>query len=223
MLRTEMSREECLALLSTTTTDWLRVRGFSIELLHHLRDKQLLLCELCELTGKDPNTVNRYLYNLRKYGYVQKEDHYYKITEVGVALYNIHNIHNIHIYTKYERNMKGICKKYERNMKEKRTSKIASQRQISLELWLQSCDLSEKEKEVVEVLIDHYNKTGSKYLYFDTPFDFAERFKISPQMATEVLKRLKQDGIIYVFRDRQLGSWKIGLKSAFLEALKLSQ
>jgi len=218
-----MSREECLALLSTTTTDWLRVRGFSIELLHHLRDKQLLLCELCELTGKDPNTVNRYLYNLRKYGYVQKDDHYYKITEVGVALLNIHNIHNIHVYTKYERNMKGICKKYESSMKVERDSKRASLRQTGLELWLQSCDLSEKEKEVVEVLIDHYNKTGSKYLYFDNPFDFAERFKISPQMATEVLKRLKQDGIIYVFRDRQLGSWKIGLKSAFLEALKLSQ
>jgi len=223
MFKVEMTRDECLALLSTTTTDWLRVRGFSIELLHHLRDKQLLLCELCDLTGKDSNTVNRYLYNLRKYGYVQKDRHFYKITEIGVAVLNLHNIHNIHNIQKYERNMKVIGKKYERNMKDKKSSKKAFQKQISLELWLQSCDLSEKEKEVVEVLVDHYRKTGSKFLYFNTQFDFAERFKVDPDTAREVIKNLKQDGIIYVFRDKQLGAWKIGLKTAFIELLNKSR
>ena len=70
------------ALLSTTSTVS-RIRGFTIELLFLLKDECLTSTEISQRTGKSGNYVRCYLYNMRKYGLVDKELCFWKITILG--------------------------------------------------------------------------------------------------------------------------------------------
>jgi len=108
-------------------------------------------------------------------------------------------------------------------MEERRKEESCSPKrlkQISISLWLQSSGLNDAEKEVVEVLVNHYNGTGSKFLYFSDIYEIAERFKIQPDQVNRVFMNLKQDHIVYNYRDRSHNAWKIGLYKAFVQALE---
>ncbi|RLG90628.1 MAG: hypothetical protein DRO36_05775, partial [Candidatus Hecatellales archaeon] len=75
-----------LYILSTTTSfNISKIYGFSITLLQALKEGMMTTRNLCEITGKYPQYVNRYLYNLRNYGLVEKNGSLWKITELGLA------------------------------------------------------------------------------------------------------------------------------------------
>jgi DNA-binding Lrp family transcriptional regulator len=76
------------------------------------------------------------------------------------------------------------------------------------------------EKEVVEMLLKHYNETGSKFILVRDQFELAERLGASPSELLEALRNLRQDNIIYLFRSDIGGYWKVGLKRGFLETLE---
>jgi hypothetical protein len=76
------------------------------------------------------------------------------------------------------------------------------------------------EKEVVEVLMKHYNETGSKFILVKDQFELAEKLKANPSEVLEALKNLRQDNIIYLYRSEIQGYWKIGLKTNFIEIIK---
>ncbi|RLE68662.1 MAG: hypothetical protein DRJ43_05190 [Thermoprotei archaeon] len=54
-------------------------------------------------------------------------------------------------------------------------------------------------------------------------YELAERIGVSPSLLNSALKRLKEDNIIYVWRSRALGCWKIGLKKDFIKQLEFLQ
>jgi len=76
------------------------------------------------------------------------------------------------------------------------------------------------EKEVVEILLRHYNETGSKFILVKNQFELAEKLKANPNEVLEALKNLRQDNIIYLYRSDIQGYWKIGLKTNFLQVLE---
>lgn len=77
-----------------------------------------------------------------------------------------------------------------------------------------------RRKEVVEVLLNHYNETGSKFILVKDIFELAEKLKANPTEVLEALKNLRQDNIIYLYRSDIEGYWKIGLKANFIKILE---
>jgi len=187
-----------------------------VELLFHLKNRELRVMDLVELTGKYHQYVSRYLENMRKYGLTEKSGPFWKLTVDGVSfLTYFENLsyNNIIIRKMEERKKKEGIKKEESYSPKKL-------KQTSISLWLQNSGLNEAEKEVVEVLVDHYNMTGSKFLYFSDIYEIAEQFKIPPDQVNKVFMNLKQDHIVYNYRDRSHNAWKIGLYRAFVQALE---
>jgi len=216
--------DHALYILSTTTSfNISKIRGFSITLLQALKEGMMTANNLCEITGKYPQYVNRYLYNLRNYGMVKKNGSFWEITELGLAFLSY--INKTKTYYKYDK--KDIRGKYENDKKIIR--KIEDQRrtiQTSFEIWLKNYhrSLHDAEKVVVEVLLDHYQKTGSKFIYCQpNVYAIAEKFGIRPDQVNQVLMNLKQDHIVYHMHDRSHNAVKIGLYKDFVKMLEFSK
>jgi len=212
------SRQEPPVIFTTTTTSRLaKVRGFTIILLFCLEGCPRRTIELAELTGKQTVYVYQYLKNMRNYKLVEYDDGFWKLTDLGADFLRYLDI-DVDIV---KRKIKEREKKDKRKIKVQKSPNQPQISQRSLELWLSKYDLSDKEREVVEVLVEHFNKTGSKFMYFRTPYVFSEMFGVSTEHAGQILRKLKQDRIVYSFYDRQMGAWKVGLYAALLENLKM--
>jgi hypothetical protein len=171
-------------------------------------------CDLAERSGKSQAYVHRYLRNLRKYGLVIQNDAFWFLTPKGAEFVKyLDFVYNNILYYR----QKEDRKKTEERQKED-TSQPKTLKQIPITLWLAKSDLSETEKEVVDILVKHYNETGSKFILIKDQYEFAEKIKSPPQDILPALKNLRQDNIIYLHKSEIPGYWKIGLKKAFLEA-----
>jgi Mn-dependent DtxR family transcriptional regulator len=173
-------------------------------------------CDLAEKSGKSQPYIHRYLRNLRKYGLVVKNDAFWFLTPKGAEFVKYLDFVNnkiIEYRKKEERKSKEDRKKVESN--QPKTTK-----QISISLWLQNSGLDSVEKEVVEVLMKHYNETGSKFILVKDQFELAEKLGANPGEVVEALKNLRQDNIVYLFRSDIGGYWKVGLKRGFLRVLE---
>ena len=202
----------------STTTSLGRVRGFTIDLLYHMEDGPKRCCDLAEITEKTQAYVHRYLRNMRNYGLVEKQGVLWNLSVLGRDFLTYLNI--VYRY-RYRYRKKKERKKKERR-KKKETSPPKKLKQISISLFLRDSSLDDTEKVVVEVLVDHYNKTGSKFILLKNEYELAEKLAKHPQSIIEALKNLRQDNIIYLMRDRDFpGYHKIGLKKAFVESLEM--
>lgn len=218
-----VSRSEEDSPLLSTTTSFSRFSKFTIWIMEILRDCGSVACwQVAEQTMKSCRYVNVYLNRLRKHGIAAKRDGFWFLTDFGEYLTSLlsrdyrnnrnnRNRHNTNITQEQHKYNTNITLESRRSLK-----------QTSLEVWLKDSDLNEAEKRVVEVLVDHYNKTGSKFLYFHTVYDIAEKFQIKPDQVNEVLMKLKQDHIVYSLKDRAHNAFKIGLYKAFVELLAKS-
>jgi len=214
-------------LLLATTTTLSRIRGFTVTVLLHLKDRLLTVSDLVELTGKYYEYVYMYLIRMRNYGLAEKKDSYWKITPLGV--YFLNHMDEIskcrrRAKQKHNRNITETKQKLNRNKtfeKPKRTI------QTSFEVWLKNYhrSLEDAERVVVEVLLDHYRKTGSKFIYCSPPdiYTIAEKFGIRPDQVNQVLMNLKEDKIVYSMKDRLHGAVKIGLYLDFVKKLRFIQ
>jgi len=203
----------------STTTSLSRVRGFTVILLFHLKGHELRTMDLIEATGKYHGYVSRYLFNMLKYGLVEKNGSIWKLTQNGVDfLFYLESLPNNNIIIRKiaERKLKD-GRKIDESCGSKKT------KQISIQIWLQNSSLDEIEKEVVEVLMDHYNRTGSKFLLVQDFYELTERLNKPPHSIDKALKNLRQDNIIYIFRLREQNCWKIGIKKHFIELLNTSE
>jgi len=212
-----LSRSSESELFTSTTTSLGRIRGFTIELLFHLRDGPKRCCDLAEITGKSQPYVRRYLGNMQNYGLVVKDGVFWNLTRLGSEFIDYINI----LYS----NISEYRKKEERRKKEKRKKKESSfpkpSKQLSIDLWLKSSSFDDVEKEVVEMLVNHYNRTGSKFILVKDIYELAEKLNVSPSALPQALKHLRQDNIVYVIKERTMGFWKIGLKRQFVDLLKV--
>lgn len=201
--------------LVATTTSLARVRGFTVELLYYLKKKRLRCCELVQKTMKYHAYVHRYLRNMRKYGLVTKNELFWEITPVGVDFFDYLDIWYIDILE--------YGKKQERSKKEVRKIKMKKKKkhgkQVNITMWQSECSLDSTEKEVVEVLVNHYNRTGSKFILVEDQYELANRLEKNVQTIMPALKKLREENIIYLYRSTFDGVWKVGLKKDFIELL----
>ena len=233
--------------LATTTTAWARfnrIRGFTITVLLHLKDAYdkgnpfLTVSDLMELTGEYYQYVYSYLKRSRNYGFAEKKDSFWKITPLGIYF-----LHHKKEESKYIREAKQKKRRRKREVKQKQDrNKTESKQklnrnktfekpkrtiQTSFMVWLKNYhrSLEDAERVVVEVLLDHYRKTGSKFIYCSPPtiYTIADRFGIRPDQVNQVLMNLKQDKIVYSMKDRLHGAVKIGLYVDFVKKLKFIQ
>ena len=64
-------------------------------------------------------------------------------------------------------------------------------------------ELSDEELEILEIMINHYVKWGSTYMYID---QLQQKLDADPAWLLRVLKSLQSKGIIYIYNDRRLGT-----------------
>jgi hypothetical protein len=202
--------------LLSTTTSLGRIRGFTLKLLFHLKDGPKRCCDLAEITQKPRNYVYTYLKNMRNYRLAEKNGVFWNLSILGKDFLSYLNI----VYN----NIIECQKKEERKRKE-RTKKVETSlpkrlKQVRFDLWLQNSNLNDTEKEVVEVLMKHYNETGSKFILVKNQYELAEKLAKHPEILTHALKNLVQDNIIYLYHYKTMGYWKVGIKKAFIELVQ---
>jgi len=64
-------------------------------------------------------------------------------------------------------------------------------------------ELSDEEFEILEIMINHYVKWGSTYMYID---QLQQKLDADPAWLLKVLKSLQSKVIIYIYNDRRLGT-----------------
>lgn len=217
-------------LLSTTTSIG-KVRGFSILILHVLRGRLMLASEIADLLDKKNGYVWTYLIRLRRYGLLERKGQFWTLTSLGASL--IDRVKKIKELKRKRRLMKTAYIPTEKQQKKNRkttghlqkinTSESKKKEKLSIELWLKNSDgnYQHAEKKVVEYLLSHYNQTGSKFIYLEDVYALAEKINREPKTVRDAIRNLKQDKIVYIWRDKSLSCWKIGLYKSFIEKLKI--
>jgi hypothetical protein len=202
----------------TPTVQICKIRGFSLDILGELYSKNMLTTpEIASNLDRSPKYVRCYLYNLYKYGCIDRKDRWGWVIEpfgADVLLLNNNNID--------QRKKKERPKKDQRKTKETSNDShtTVESRQLNLSLYESDPNVTEPEREVVMLMVSHYERTGEKYRYFKDVYDFCEQTGISAVGVMELLAKLKQEGVIYMREEKMLGMWKIGLKVNFIERLQ---
>jgi hypothetical protein len=153
---------------------------------------------------------------MQKYNLVEKKGSYWKLTDQGNSfLFYLQSLDDNNIIIQQKENRKKTFGKQKED-----TFSPKRPKQVSIEPWLQNSCLDDVEKVVVEVLVDHCNQTGSKFVFSDGIYDLATKFRVNPSDLPQALRRLVEDNIIYVWHPKGGNYVKIGIKKAFLEALE---
>jgi len=151
---------------------------------------------------------------MRRYGLVRVEDYVWHITDMGSSLLSL----SLRKRRKKEERKNRKRRDKERSIRFGISSLVHGQ--IKLDGWLRDHSLSDCEKEVVDTLISHLNQTGTPFIYLANHEQLGDH---DPRILQAALQRLRQEGIIYLFRDPAFQAWKLGLKKAFVEKLRYSQ
>lgn len=203
---------------TTTTVQITKVRGLSLDILALLQSRGgLYTPEIAEEMGKSKRHVRTYMHRLYQYGCVDRFGRWgWEITPSGsdILLYNNNNIDN--------RNITETSQKHNRSITETShdSHTTHNSRQLDLSLYSDDQYVSDPERVVVAALAEHYEKTGVKYRLYKNTDAFCDEMDISSFEVTELIAKLKQDGVIYMIKDYHLNMWKIGLKKDFVERLQ---
>ena len=202
----------------STTTSLGRVRGFTVELVFRLEDGPLRCVDLAEISDKTQPYVDCYLRRMRSYGLVEKQGFLWNLSVLGRDFLSyLKTVYNNII--KYRQ----ITNRYTTDNKQKtNSSKPKKLKQVPLLPFTRNLSLDDTERRVVEVLVEHYDKTGSKFILVRDKYELAERVGVNPNDIGDALKNLHEDHRVYKFTLRRESLTKIGLKKAFVEALKRS-
>lgn len=176
--------------------------------------------QVAEQTSKSCRFVNVYLWRLKKYGIVKKEDEFWFLTDFGEDIAVV-------LCTRdrdRDRDMSNNVHKYNRSITEGQqkynTSPQKKPIQVSIQNWLRDSSPGDAERAVVDLLVSHFNKTGSKYVLVKDHYAMSDMLSINVNDVADVLAKLRQENIIYLMRDPTSGLWKLGLKKAFIELLQ---
>jgi len=219
------------AISSTTTAS--RIRGFTVELLGLLKNDVVSVFELSEITDRPLKLLRIYLSRLKKYGLIEGEGEFWTASDEGLYILSLLSSRknqnkilskrldapeNIKSYSSksYTGNSNaGTDRQHFDNSST--TLRQHFPKQLTLEKAFQRLNLNDCEKEVVEALLAHYNRTRSAFIYINFIEDLQVDYSFN--ILQEAIRKLRQDNIIYIWQDRAMNALKLGLKKAFLEKL----
>jgi len=226
-----MSTLQVPAISSTTTAS--RIRGFTLELLGLLRNDVVSIFELAEITDRPLKLLRIYLSRLKRYGLIEGEGEFWTASDEGLYVLSLLSSRkrsdeilskrlevppNIKSYSSKSctgNSNTGTDRQHFDNSSTTLRQHIP--KQLTLERAIQRLNLNDCEKEVVEVLLAHYNRTSSPFRYIKFIEDL--QLDYSTDILQEAIRKLRQDNIIYLWQDRAMNALKLGLKKAFLEKL----
>jgi len=219
------------AISSTTTAS--RIRGFTLELLGLLRNDVVSIFELAEITDRPLKLLRIYLSRLKRYGLIEGSGDFWTANDEGLyvlSLLSSRKKQNEMLSKRLEGpdNIKSYSSKSctgnsnagtDRQHFDNSSTTLRQHfpKQLTLEKAFQRFNLNDCEKEVVEVLLAHYNRTGSPFKYINYAEDL--QLDYSANILQEAIRKLRQDNIIYIWQDRAMSALKLGLKKAFIEKL----
>jgi len=227
-----MSTLQVPAISSTTTAS--RIRGFTLELLGLLRNDAISIFELAEITDRPLKLLRIYLSRLRRYGLIEGDGDFWTANDEGLYVLSLlssrkkldetlskglgahEDIKSYSLKSCIESSKHSTLRQQFDN-----TSTTLRQhfpKQLTLEKAFRRLNLNDCEKEVVEALLAHYNRTGSPFIYINYIEDL--QLDYAGAVLQEAFRKLKQDNIIYIWPDRSVKALKLGLKKAFLEKLR---
>ena len=212
--------------MSTTTTSQslARVRGFTVDLLQTLKTGPLRTHALCIQTRKEHQYIETYLNRMQNYGLVMKNGSFWNLTVLGNEFTAYLDTEDSLTQTNKQTNKPIQHLEYRKKTDRKHLEDTILRKvefQSRFDLWLHENPLSDVEKVVVDTLIEHYQKTQSKFILVDTKYELAERLNQNPEDLIQALRNLYQDRVAYLFR-HGLG-WKVGLYQAFVEGLEKTE
>jgi len=197
-----------------STTSFSRLRGMTLWIMEILRDGgSVSSWQVAEQTMKGGVYVRQYLYRLRKYGIASKRDEFWFLTDFGEYLTSF--LCRYRYRYRYRSNTRVTQEQHKNN-----TSPQKKPVQVSIQAWLRDSSPGDAEKEVVDMLASHFNKTGSKFILVRDHYALSETLNVNVDVVAAALSKLRQDNVIYLMRDPTSGCWKLGLKKAFVEALE---
>jgi len=225
--------------ISTTTTNFsaTRLRGFTVELLKLLSNDAISIFELSEITDRSLKHLRVYLWRLRKYGLIEGDGVFWTATNEGLYALSLlssrkknegilsrrlegpQDIKSYSSRSCTENSKHGTLRQQFDNTST--TLRQQFRKQLTLEKAFQRLNLNDCEKEVVEALLAHYNRTGSAFIYIN----YAEDLQLDypADILQEAVRKLRQNNIIYLWPDRGMKALKLGLKKAFIEKLRYLQ
>jgi hypothetical protein len=209
------------AMTTTTSPALARVRGFTVDLLQVLKTGPRRTYALCIQTQKMHQYVGTYLNRMQNYGLVMKNGSFWNLTVLGTEFTEYLNREDEWSQASNQTNKPIRHLEYRKNTEGKHLDNTTLRKvefQSRFDLWLRENPLSDVEKVVVDTLIEHYQKTRSKFILVDTKYELAERLNQNPEDVIQALRNLYQDRVAYLFR-HGLG-WKLGLYQAFVEGLE---
>jgi len=212
------------AISTTTNFSASRLRGFTVELLRLLSNDAISIFELAEITDRPLKLLRIYLSRLKRYGLIEGEGEFWTASDEGLYVLSLLSSRKKldEILSKRLEgppNIKSYSSKSYTEDSKHETDRQHFPKQLTLEKAVNRFNLNDCEKEVVEALLAHYNRTGSPFIYINYAEDL--QLDYAGVVLQEALRKLKQDNIIYIWQDRGLKALKLGLKKAFLETLSL--
>jgi hypothetical protein len=167
--------------------------------------------EIADQTGIPVRTVGIYCRGGEKRGIFERKERWgWKATSFGFLILSINNNNG---------KTKDKDRINEGKTKDKQTlDSPKKSHQLNLTVFTNRSDITEPERVVVGVLVQHYERTGEKYRYFRDFYHFCDETGVGAVDAPAAIARLKEEGCIYTRKD-EFG-WKIGLKVGFVERLK---
>ncbi len=210
----------CNTASSTTTTARSvnpdKITGFSVEIVELLNDCGALTNhDIGQRLNKYPKYVLRYLYNLRDYGLIVRNNENWKWYITAPEDIIIYIIYKEEGKKKERRKMDEVSSLNKNNIDKNKQHPV---KQLDLGLFISRQDVSENERVVVELLVKHFERTGVKFRYFDDMYHFCNEAGIAAQEIPETIRRLKEEGCIYALPKD--GGWKIGLMKSFIERMQ---
>jgi hypothetical protein len=189
-----------------------KFRGKTIEILSVLSNSGgMITREIADQTGIPVRTVGIYCRGGEKRGIFERKERWgWKATSFGFLILSINNNNG---------KTKDKDRINEGKTKDKQTlDSPKKSHQLNLTVFTNRSDITEPERVVVGVLVQHYERTGEKYRYFRDFYHFCDETGVGAVDAPAAIARLKEEGCIYTRKD-EFG-WKIGLKVGFVERLK---
>lgn len=177
-----------------------RIRGFSLEILRVLLNKNpVSVSELATMLGKSSNYVRAYLYNLKRYGYVDYSyGYWYLKSDFRDDIARLESLLSKHSNTPRVR---------------------ALSREYIVKL-LDNYGLSSEAKIIALKLIDNFVSSGyrRKYIVITEPYQLEYEFNLRVDDVREAIRELESRGIVYRYNVKGYGL-KLGLMKGFIDEL----
>jgi len=197
----------------TTTTTLTKVRGLSVKILKALKEGPKTAIELSLELEVKGNYLRPYLYNLRKYGLIEKSSLLWTIVKERKDI--IDNIININ---KEKERVKVSKRTSEKRVKEEEQILKEEQLRKAFENFLKQRKYEVVVVDIVRKLFEHYLKTGATFVKFVTSEDMESFFGLYRKDIARAISILTNERVAYMWKSS--GELKIALYKDFIEELR---